>query len=232
MGTRQATSFVGLTFMPQVHHDPANITVFTTVHPMTYFHSMIRLPVGALILALGTGLAGCSKQDAPAVPTATAPIAQAQSYDAAAKQGKGFTAGALMRAQTVYVLFDAQCPHCGELWNASLPLHRKVKFVWLPVSLMNPKSTLQGAALLTAANPTELMTAHEAALLAGTGGMMADANPTADAQAAVKSNTQLFNSLGATSVPYIVAKNARTGVVVTNSGALQTPALTAFLGMD
>ena len=86
--------------------------------------------------------------------------------------------------------------------------------------------------MLTAANPVELMTAHETALSAGNGGMVADANPTADAQAAIKSNTLLFNSLGATSVPYIVAKNVRTGAVVTNSGALQTPALAAFLGVD
>jgi thiol:disulfide interchange protein DsbG len=177
------------------------------------------------------GLAACSKQDSPAVPTAAA-VAPAPSYDAVAKDGKGFAAGALMSAQTVYVLFDAQCPHCGALWNASRPLHRKVKFVWIPVSLMNPKSTLQGSALLTAANPTELMNAHEAALLAGNGGMVADANPSPESQAAIKSNTLLFNSLGATSVPYIVAKNARTGEVVTNSGALQTPALAAFLGLD
>ena len=193
---------------------------------------MIRLHVSILILALGAGLAGCSKQDTPATQSALAAIAPAQSYDAVAKDGKGFTAGALMSAQTAYVLFDAQCPHCGALWNASLPLQKKVKFVWIPVSLMNPKSTLQGAALLTAANPVELMTAHETSLLAGTGGMIADANPSAEAQAAIKSNTQLFNSLGATSVPYVVAKNARTGAVVTNSGALQTPALAAFLGVD
>ena len=163
---------------------------------------------------------------------AAAATAPAQAYDVVANGGKGFTAGALMSAQTVYVLFDAQCPHCGMLWNASQPLQKKVKFVWIPVSLMNPKSTLQGAALLSAANPAELMTAHETALLAGHGGMIADGNPSADAQAAIKSNTQLFNSLGATSVPYIVAKNARTGAVVTNAGALQTPALAAFLGVD
>ncbi len=150
---------------------------------------MIHMRFGALILVLGAGLAGCSKQDTPAAQTPAAAVAPAQSYDALAKDGKGFTAGALMSAQTVYVLFDAQCPHCGALWNASQPLQRKVKFVWIPVSLMNPKSTLQGAALLTAANPTDLMTAHESALLAGNGGKVADANPTPDALAANKSNT-------------------------------------------
>ena len=138
----------------------------------------------------------------------------------------------MMSAQTAYVLFDPQCPHCGALWNASLPLQKKVKFVWIPVSLMNPKSTLQGAALLTAANPVELMTAHETALLAGSGGMITDANPSAESQAAIKANTMLFNSLGATSVPYIVTKNASTGAVMTNSGALQTPALAVFLGVN
>lgn len=186
----------------------------------------------ALVLGLSLSLASCSKQDTPTAPAAVTAVAPTQLYDVVAKDGKGFTAGALMSAQTVYVLFDAQCPHCGALWNASLPLQKKVKFVWIPVSLMNPKSTLQGAALLTAANPVELMNTHEAALLAGTGGMIADANPTAESQAAIKSNTQLFNSLGATSVPYIVAKKAGSGAVVTNSGALQTPALAAFLGVD
>ena len=199
---------------------------------MSSTNYFVRLSVLVSTLALCMGLTSCSKQDTPATPTAAVTIAPAQSYDAVAKSGKGFAAGALMSAQTVYVLFDAQCPHCGALWNASLPLQKKVKFVWIPVSLMNPKSTLQGAALLTAANPIELMNAHEAALLAGSGGMMADANPSAESQATIKSNTQLFNSLGGTSVPYIVAKNARSGAVVNNSGALPTPALAAFLGVD
>ena len=184
----------------------------------------------ALFLTLVLGMAGCSKQDTPAA--AAASMAPTQMHDAVAKDGKGFTAGAIMSAQTVYVLFDAQCPHCGMLWNASLPLQKKAKFVWIPVSLMNAKSTLQGAALLTAADPSALMSSHEAALLAGTGGMLADANPTSEAQASIKSNTLLFNSLGATSVPFMVAKNASTGAVVTHSGAMQTAALASFLGLN
>ena len=210
------------------------MVLLTCSHAMTSSNLFRRFCFLATALALGLSLASCSKQDTPTAPAtaAAAAIAPAQSYDAVAKDGKGFTAGAMMSAQTVYVLFDAQCPHCGALWNASQPLQKKVKFVWIPVSLMNPKSTLQGAALLTAANPVELMSSHEAALLSGNGGMIADANPSAEAQAAIKSNTQLFNSLGATSVPYIVAKNARSGAVVTNSGALQTPALAAFLGVE
>lgn len=187
----------------------------------------------AALLPLSIGLAACSKQDASPVPAASAvSVAPGDSYNTVAAQGKGFTAGAMMSSQTAYVLFDPQCPHCGALWNASLPLQSKMKFVWVPVSLMNAKSTPQGAALLTAANPVQAMTAHETALLAGGSGMSASSSMTPESEAAIKSNTLLFNSLGATSVPYIVAKNVRTGSVVTNSGALSTAALTTFLGMD
>ena len=209
------------------------ITLLTCAPVMTHINFSHRLCLLAASLALAAAFTGCSKQDTPASPTAAAAVvAPAQSYDALAKDAKGFTAGALMSTQTAYVLFDPQCSHCGKLWNASLPLQKKVKFVWIPVSLMNPKSTLQGAALLTAANPVEMMMVHETSLLAGAGGMTADANPSAESQAAIKSNTLLFNSLGATSVPYIVAKNARTGTVMTRAGAMPTAELAAFLGAD
>ena len=209
------------------------ITLLICAPVMTHLNFSHRLCFLAASLALAAAFTGCSKQDTPAAPTAAAAVvAPAQSYDALAKDAKGFTAGALMSTQTAYVLFDPQCSHCGKLWNASLPLQKKVKFVWIPVSLMNPKSTLQGAALLTAANPVEMMMVHETSLLAGAGGMTADANPSAESQAAIKSNTLLFNSLGATSVPYIVAKNARTGTVMTRAGAMPTAELAAFLGAD
>ncbi len=190
----------------------------------------ITLPLAA---ALALTLAGCSKQDTPntaATPTTPAATA-AQPYEAVATQGKGFTVGAMMAANTVYVLFDPQCPHCGHLWNASIPLHAKVKFVWIPVTLMNAKSGPQGAALLAAADPAALMTEHEKSLLAGTGGISASASMAPDLEQALKNNTTLFNSLKVESVPYILAKNQRTGEVVTHNGAMKTAALGNFLGL-
>jgi thiol:disulfide interchange protein DsbG len=180
-------------------------------------------------------LAACSKPDAPATPALTNPAATnqpAQPYEAAAAQGKGFSVGAIMSAHTVYVLFDPQCPHCGHLWEAAKPLHSKAKFVWMPVSIMNAKSGPQGAALLQASNPAEVMSVHEKSILAGTGGMTASANAPAEIEQAIKNNTALFNSLNVNSVPYIIAKHAKTGQVVTNAGAMDTPALAAFLGVD
>ena len=182
-----------------------------------------------LVAALAFALAGCSPQDA----SDQTPMARpAQPYEAVATQGKGFTVGAMMSANTVYVMFDPQCPHCGHLWQASVPLHSKVKFVWIPVSFINAKSGPQGAALLAAANPAELMAEHEKSILSGGGGISAIGGAPIEIERAIKKNTQLLNSLGAESVPYILAKNLRTGQVVTNTGALDTPALAAFLGLN
>ena len=187
---------------------------------------LIALPV----LAAALLLSACSKEGTPAQPATTASVAQA--YEAVAAQGKGFTVGAMMSANTVYVLFDPQCPHCGHLWEASQPLQTKVKFVWMPVAFINAKSKSQGAALMTAANPQELMTTHEKSILSGAGGISAPSGIAPEIEQAIQSNTRLLNSLGADSVPYIVAKNLRTGQVVSNAGALETPALADFLGVD
>lgn len=182
-----------------------------------------------LVAALALALPGCSPQD-PAAPASMAK--PALPYEAVAADGKGFTVGAMMSASAVYVLFDPQCPHCGHLWQASVPLHGKVKFVWIPVAFINAKSGPQGAALLSAANPAELMATHEKSILAGTGGISAMEAAPVEINKAIKKNTVLFNSLGVESVPYILAKNVRTGAVVTNAGAMDTAALAAFLGVN
>ena len=182
-----------------------------------------------VVAACALVLTGCSQQDAPAKPTA---VATAQSYDAVVAQGKGFTVGAMMSANAVYVLFDPQCPHCGHLWEASKPLLKKVKFIWVPVSIINGNSAPQGAALLSTANPMELMSTHETSILAGTGGLPTAAGASPEVELAIKKNTLLFNSMGVESVPYIVAKNTRTGQVITNNGALSTAALADFLGIE
>lgn len=187
----------------------------------------------ALLISVFTGLTlfftGCSKPEQSTAPTATTPP---QTYELIASTGKGFIVGPLMSANTVYVLFDPQCPHCGHLWEAARPLLNKVKFVWVPVAIINANSTSQGAALLTATNPLEAMTAHEASLLARTGGMATSGSIAPEIEAALKKNTQLFNDLKLESVPFIAAKNASSGQVVTHSGALDTPSLVQFLGLN
>ena len=126
------------------------------------FSKLAKFALTPLLIAAGLTLSACSPQDTASTADAAQP---AQPLEAVAAQGKGLTVGAMMSANPVYVLFDPQCPHCGHLWQASLPLQSKVKFVWVPVAIMNAKSGPQGAALLSAANPVEAMTQHEQSLL-------------------------------------------------------------------
>ncbi|OIP16495.1 MAG: thiol:disulfide interchange protein [Comamonadaceae bacterium CG_4_9_14_3_um_filter_60_33] len=197
----------------------------------------------AVMTALVLAVSACSKTETPAPATSpststapattAAPVANVGSrYDMVAADGKGFTVGALMSAQPVYVLFDPQCPHCGRLWQASLPLLDKVKFVWIPISFNPTKSVPQGAALLTAANPVETMTAHEQSLLAGTGGLAASADVPDDIKQAITTNTQLLTRLGVDSVPFLMGKHRKTGEIVTFNGAMETAALANLLGVE
>lgn len=189
---------------------------------------LYRLFFSSLLL-IALILSGCSPQESS---SPTAAVKREVSLEMVATQAKGFAVGALMSTHIVYVFFDAQCPHCGRLWEASAPLQRKVKFVWIPIGLINATSAAQGAALLTAANPGALMAEHETSLLAGKGGISAASSIDPEVAQAIKNNTQLFNSFGAESVPFVVAKNLKTGQTVRQEGALSTAALAEFLGMD
>ncbi|MCB2031139.1 MAG: DsbC family protein, partial [Rhodoferax sp.] len=122
--------------------------------------------------------------------------------------------------------------HCGHLWNASLPLQKKVRFVWIPVGLINPTSSAQGATLLSAADPAQAMSEHETSLLAKQGGIGTSSSVTDEAKQAVAANTALFNNLGLEGVPFTIVKNARTGQPVTRGGSMETPMLAELIGID
>lgn len=173
-------------------------------------------------------VAGCNDSSAPnAVKAGSAPVSVA----AISAEATGFTVGSAMSARTVYVFFDAQCPHCGALWYAAKPLKPQAKFVWIPVGILNAASTTQGAALLAATDPAGAMDAHEASLMAKGGGI-SGAGDTDVQKDAVRKNTELMNRFGFGSIPTIVGTNAQTGKVVSKEGALPTTELAALLGLE
>lgn len=186
-----------------------------------------RLTVAGLV-GLSLGLAACSPKEsaAPAAPK------RSPSVEIVAAEGRGLTVGAMMSTQAVYVLFDTQCPHCARLWEASVPLQKKAKFIWIPVGLLNAASSAQGAALLAAADPAQAMAAHEKSMLAGQGGISAPSSLPAELQEALKSNTRLFNNLGLESVPFTITRNARSGMTVSRSGSMDTATLAELIGVD
>jgi thiol:disulfide interchange protein DsbG len=150
---------------------------------------------------------------------------------AIAAEAKGFEVGSKMSARTVYVFFDAQCPHCGALWNAAKPLKSQAKFVWIPVGLLNSSSTSQGATILSAQDPAAAMDEHETSFLAKRGGISAGND--LDAQKGfVAKNTELMNRFGFASIPSIVGIHAQTGALVTQEGSMSTVALANLLGLQ
>jgi thiol:disulfide interchange protein DsbG len=186
----------------------------------------------AVLITASLLLAGCNESPAPGAPgkagkSATASVSMA----AMAEQATGFTVGSQMSARTVYVFFDAQCPHCGALWEAAKPLRSQAKFVWIPVGIINPSSTAQGATLLAAADPVVAMDEHEASLLAKQGGISAAGNIETQ-KAAVTKNTELMTRFGFASIPTIIGTHAQTGALVTQEGAMPTAALANLLGLQ
>ena len=185
-----------------------------------------------VLTAAGTAalLTACGKEAAaPAVKPAAnaAPV----SVDTIAAQAKGFSVGSSMAAQVVYVFFDAQCPHCAALWDASRPLRSQARFVWIPVGLINEKSVTQGAAILGAADPASAMDQHETSLRAQQGGISA-MGVADEGRAAIKKNTEVMNSFGFGGVPTIVSRDPKTGTVNTMEGSMPTAMLAKRLGLN
>jgi thiol:disulfide interchange protein DsbG len=184
----------------------------------------------AAVMAASLLLAGCN--DAPdAAATKAAAAATPVSTAVIAAEAKGFIAGSQMSQRTVYVFFDAQCPHCAALWAAAKPLKSQAKFVWIPVGILNAASTSQGATLLAAGDPMAAMDEHEASMRAGRGGISAAGNVDAQKEAVAK-NTALMNRLGFSSIPSIVGTHAQTGALVTQEGSMPTAALANLLGLQ
>ena len=183
---------------------------------------------------LGFTLGACSDKPSGA-PAATAaasapkPSAR-ESYEIAA-HGNGFTIGAVMAANTVYVFFDTTCPHCAHLWMASKPLLTRLKMVWMPIGLLRRSSAPQGATILSAADPSAAMTENETSVLDNRGGISVSPTLSDEMLAKVQANTDLFAKLGADSVPLIVYRNARTGEYGSMTGAVTTEQLAAMTGL-
>lgn len=185
----------------------------------------------AALVATSLFLTGCNDAATPASAGAGKVTSTPVSTAAIAAGVTGFTVGSPMSTRTIYVFFDAQCSHCGELWYAAKPLKSQAKFIWIPVGILNAASTSQGATLLATADPAASMDQHEASMMSKGGGISAGSN--IDVQKAqVAKNTELMTRFGFASIPTIVGTNTQTGTLVTKEGALPTAALAELLGLQ
>jgi thiol:disulfide interchange protein DsbG len=188
--------------------------------------NQLRLAVLSLLVLLA--LVACSgKGEAPAAGATSAPV----SLPAIATEAKGFALGSQSGGRTVYVFFDAQCPHCTELWEAAKPLYSQARFVWIPVAFINAASSAQGATILASADPAATMELHETSMRSQQGGISAGADIDAQREV-VKKNTELLTRFGFSTVPTIVARHAQSGELVTQEGGSPTAALAGLLGLQ
>lgn len=177
----------------------------------------------SLFAFVGFGMVACSQESASMSTSKTVSI------DAIRTQAKGFSVGSAVRAKTVYVFFDPQCPHCGHLWEASKPLLDSVKFVWIPVAFAGPVSVAEGAGILSAADPGQTMDQHEK-LLKETGKGIAA--PSTDGMAdAVDSNTKLITAFGFDTIPAMVMSDVNVGGVKSHMGQMETAELSKWVGL-
>lgn len=195
---------------------------------------MRRRHLFPVLAAAMLALAGCGDSptgSAGAGGAAPAAGSTPVSIEAIKAEAKGFNVGSVMSTRTAYVFFDPQCPHCAALWKAAAPLRNQARFVWIPVGLLNEKSTSQGATLLAAADPVAAMDQHEASLMAQGGGISASV-PSAEQKETIQRNTALMTRFGFASVPTVVAKHAQTGELVTIEGSAPTNVLAQRLGLQ
>jgi thiol:disulfide interchange protein DsbG len=183
------------------------------------------------LLSTTAALAGLGLASGARAETPTLKLSAEEAYKLAAT-GSGFTVGPMMAANTVYVFFDTTCPHCAHLWQSAEPLRTKLKMVWMPVGLLRPQSSKQGATILSAADPVAAMTQNETRLMNRQGGIEVPANLSDAVLAKVKANTTIFtDKLGANSVPLVLLRNAHSGNYVAHSGAAETAQLAAMVGL-
>lgn len=181
------------------------------------------------------GLAACNDKPAAssAAPAeAAAPVKKsAQEAYEAAQRAAGFSVGPVMAANTVYVFFDPACPHCAQLWANARPLHNQLKMVWIPLGWLRPSSGPQSATILAAEDPAAAMEENERRVLERKGGITANQGVSDEIKDKIKANTDLFNELGAESVPLIVYRHAQTGQYGMHSGAVDAATLRAMIGL-
>lgn len=132
--------------------------------------------------------------------------------------------GAQHPEHLIYVITDANCPYCHDLW-LSLQRHytRGVQVRYLMVGVIASDSPGKAAAILEAPDPSRALDQNErqwARLPDDLGGGIPPLRrPKPETLAALRTNEQLMHELGARGTPALVYRSADHAVHVVQGGA-------------
>ncbi len=144
--------------------------------------------------------------------------------------GKGFEMGGSSGgARTIYIIFDPQCPDCIGFWNLANQFKNRFRFIWIPVAILNSRSELQGAILLSSPKAFELMNQHVLSFSTASRGISAEGVVVSnDAREDVWRNSRIFRRAGGKNVPFAIYQDPQNRIM--GSADIETPeSLTKFL---
>jgi thiol:disulfide interchange protein DsbG len=132
----------------------------------------------------------------------------------------------------IYVVTDANCPFCHDLWLSLQPFYKRgLQVRYIMVGIISDDSPGKAAAILEASSPSVALDRNEKgwAQLPGDlgGGIKPLPNPAPGTLAALKANEQLMRDLGARGTPALVYRSADHVVHVTQR-ALSAEELSAI----
>ena len=154
-------------------------------------------------------------------------------FDHVSLDGKGFELASVSGSPTtIFVFFDPQCPDCIEFWKISDRFKTRVRFVWLPVAVLNSRSEPQGALILSSPNPAEMMSRQVKLFNTASRGLETDGLTIASsAREDVWYNSRMFRRAGGRSVPFLIAQD-RNGRIKGTADVDSMESLEKFLSLN
>ncbi len=122
--------------------------------------------------------------------------------------------GARPARHLFYVVTDANCPYCNELWQKLRPLYGQgLQVRYVMVGILSDSSPGKAAAILEARDPAAMLDKDEAGYgkLPGDfgGGLRPLAKPKPGTLAALKSNERLMYDLGGQGTPMLIYRDPK-----------------------
>lgn len=124
----------------------------------------------------------------------------------------------------IYVITDANCPYCHDLWLSLQPHYRRgLEVRYLLVGIIASDSPGKAAAILEAPSPSRALDRNEKqwGRLPGDlgGGIPPLKSPRSETLAALRANEQLMHDLGASGTPALIYRSADHVVHLVQSAA-------------